>query len=788
MTDRFFAKWSFFEADGRWPLYLVLLFGLLPLCVGQGLLDDFNPNVNGPIRALTVQSDGKVLIGGLFTTVGGVARTNLARLHANGSLDSNFTAGANFAVDALAVQGDGRILVGGAFSQLGGQPRESLGRLNADGSVDGTFNLGADDIVRALLVQPDGKILVGGDFTTLAGQSWPHLLRLNANGSIDTNFVAYTADAVHAIVLQPDGKILTGGHEGYRRLNDDGTMDGGFFLADDSPFMTDVFAVALEPGGSILLGGDFTMAGSAVRTNLARLDFDGVPDWFYEPAMNWQPGMPNPVLALAVQSNGKLLVGGQFNLLSGVPRANFGRLLTNGSIDVAFTPQANGAVRCITVQPDGKVLLGGDFTTVGGQPRNRIARFFPGDDLQFRSASASGQMSLVGTYTNGICTLLTAGEVTGPWRPAKNVYTTNVGASFKITPGISNSFHKALAVELSPGRRGFTNLIESYDLLTTIAGAGGATDDSNKWLSQFENGPATGALLSGPHIALADRAGNVFIADKNAHAIRKVRPDGILVTVVGINVPGNGPDFSTNPATVALNNPNGLWVRGDDTVDILDTDNGKVRVLQTNGILRTLFTVPGGIIIGRGLWVSENETQAYVSSFNTVKKWTFTNGVSDFAGGFSELGNLVVDPGGNLVVTDRNTHSVWRVFSSTNRVRIAGNGTQVNGLGGGDGGLATATGLDGVRGVWFLQSGAFFVCTHRGSQVWYVDTGGFIHLFLNGSRNEVHAGDGTWFWNPFELRVSECRAVTLDRDGNMLLTEHDAGYIRKVKFLRHVFE
>jgi hypothetical protein len=329
-------------------------------------------------------------------------------------------------------------------------------------------------------------------------------------------------------------------------------------------------------------------------------------------------------------------------------------------------------------------------------------------------------------------------------------------------------------------------LVQSYNLLTTIAGAGGATDESNKWQPQFENAPATSALLSGPHIAMADRAGNVYIADKNAHAVRKVRPDGLLVTVAGNNIAGDAPDYPTNATQASLNWPNGLWVRGDGVVYILDLANNKVRKLATNGFMQTLFTVPGGILAGRGLWVSDDESVAFVSSLNTVLKWTATDGLTNFATGFTELGNLVVDPGGHLVVTDRGTHSVWRILSDGTRIRIAGNGTQATtDPGGGDGGGATLTPLDGVRGVWFLPTGAFFVCTHRGSQVWYVDTAGYIHLFLNGYRNDSHAGDGTWFWNVSEWRLSECRAITMDYEGNLLITTNDAGYVRKVQFLRH---
>jgi hypothetical protein len=139
-----------------------------------------------------------------------------------------------------------------------------------------------------------------------------------------------------------------------------------------------------------------------------------------------------------------------------------------------------------------------------------------------------------------------------------------------------------------------------------------------------------------------------------------------------------------------------------------------------------------------------------------------------------------MDPAGRLVVTDRDGHRVYRLDAQGNRTVIAGNGTT---LGGGDGHLATSTALNEVRGVWFLPTGAFFVATHRGSQVWYVDTAGYIHLFLNGIRNGVPTGDGTWFYDPFEARVSEVRAVTMDYDGNLIITENDIGFIRKVQFL-----
>ena len=220
-------------------------------------------------------------------------------------------------------------------------------------------------------------------------------------------------------------------------------------------------------------------------------------------------------------------------------------------------------------------------------------------------------------------------------------------------------------------------------------------------------------------------------------------------------------------------------MRGDGTVYILDTDNSKVRRLDTNGILTTMFTVSGGIVSGRGLWVKDDESVVYFCSGTALRKRVPGN-VTTLNSSFTDLGNIVVDRNGNVIATDRGDHAVYRVTPAGSRTRIAGNR---NTTGGGDGFPALQTGLAEVRGVWLLPNAGYLLATHAGSRIWYVDPAGILHLFLDGLVGGSHSGDGEWFHSP-GLKVSEVRSVTMDRRGNILTVENDVGYVRKIQFLR----
>jgi uncharacterized delta-60 repeat protein len=198
----------------------------------DGTLDpDFNPGADHQVMTFAVQEDGRILVGGEFTMLGGKARSRLGRLHPDGTVDDSFAPGVGGAVpynfpqvNCVAIQPDGRILVGGYFTMLAGQRRNYLGRLFPDGSLDLTFDpdISGDGpehyrAVNSLVVRTDGKILVGGVFTAIGGQACTNVARLNADGTVDADFnpgahaLVSTGALVQALAIQTDGKILMAG-------------------------------------------------------------------------------------------------------------------------------------------------------------------------------------------------------------------------------------------------------------------------------------------------------------------------------------------------------------------------------------------------------------------------------------------------------------------------------------------------------------------------------------------------------------------------------------------------
>lgn len=330
------------------------------------------------------------------------------------------------------------------------------------------------------------------------------------------------------------------------------------------------------------------------------------------------------------------------------------------------------------------------------------------------------------------------------------------------------------------GNISFKELVLTYGQINTIAGTGKfRKKKQNGWKNEFEGIDARKVELSRPHHAIGDKFGNIYIADKDAHAIRKISPQGLIFTVAGVNIAGDDGDQPGPGNKKHLAFPNGIWVSQSGIVYILDLGNSKIRKLDKRGILTTLLKDPEGIKFGRGLWVNEDEKQVYYCSGEKLKVWTPSQGLKTLASGFVMLGNLAVSPQGNLAVTDRGGHKVYKILANGNKIVVAGNGKTDPPK---SGGLATATSLNEVRGIWFHPAGGYFLVTHAGNQIWYVTAQGLIHLFLDGDKKSRPQGDGQQFNTPGP-KISEPRAISIDYQGNIIITENDYGYIRMIKSL-----
>ena len=241
-----------------------------------------------------LQSNGQVLIGGNFTELAYSNHYFIARLNSDGTVDNSFNPGtiAGSAVNAIAVQADGGILIGGTFNEFNayGLVRNNLARLMSNGIPDLTYGATANAAVQAVYLEPDGESLWGGSFTLLANYNRGRIGRLTTGGALDNGFTDQTGanNTVYAVTEDADGAIYIGGVSHLQRchhprrgcgLNSDGTLDGTFNATTNFP-TPQVRCLALQSDGKVLVGGSFTAFNSisvhqsraALRKQLSRPD------------------------------------------------------------------------------------------------------------------------------------------------------------------------------------------------------------------------------------------------------------------------------------------------------------------------------------------------------------------------------------------------------------------------------------------------------------------------------------------------------------------------------------
>jgi uncharacterized delta-60 repeat protein len=351
---------------------------------------------NGEVYVSKVQSDGKILIGGDFTNYNyngyNYYSPYLIRLNSDGSPDFDFAytyhaddAGwmINGGVRTIDIQSDGKILIGGGFDAYsGGTYYYSSGimRFNSDGTFDNTLFVGDgfNDEVLKIIVQPDGKILVVGIFFQYNNTDNWRIIRLNSNGTPDSSFI--TGDGidfddygiVYDMILQPDGKIILGGdfynYNGVEsdyivRLNSNGSYDNTFVTG--AGFNDTVSSLALQSDGKIIVGGDFNYYNNIDLYSgyIVRLGVNGEMD------TRFGYGLDNTVYSLTIQSDDKILVGGSFGDFypydfGTINIDNLVRFQSDCTLDLSFVFDSgvyNGSVLSITLDSDDRIYVGGSF-------------------------------------------------------------------------------------------------------------------------------------------------------------------------------------------------------------------------------------------------------------------------------------------------------------------------------------------------------------------------------------------------------------------------------------------
>lgn len=425
----------------------------------------FNPGsgVNDTINAVAATANNQFIIGGAFTSYNGTSRNRIARINRSGSLDNTFNPGlgADGNVWAVAVQPDGKVIIGGEFTHINGVTRNYLARLNSDGSLDTTFDpsttlngpvyalslpkpslittnrisngvVHEDDVTLNVPANNTGTITVNYDFIETnemqiyyagvliydtgprAGAQQiavpygpggtPITLVVNPSAALPAvgwgyGAVVTSGSSTPQVVAGGDFSVSGQTYKNIARFNVDGTLDTTF----DTGFGADnpIYAVATQPNGKVLAGGNFTHVNNLSMNRLVRFNADGSLDTtgFYPGtgaddtvfcinyANSYAFSIANGTNITVSTSTG-IYIGGQFSSYNGTHRLGFARLYTDGTVNTTFLDttynqfaglpkiysyDAPGVYAC-GVQSDGGIIIGGHFSEVGGGQADKSVR------------------------------------------------------------------------------------------------------------------------------------------------------------------------------------------------------------------------------------------------------------------------------------------------------------------------------------------------------------------------------------------------------------------------------
>jgi uncharacterized delta-60 repeat protein len=636
----------------------------------------------------TITLPDYLYVGGNFTTYKQPIYNRLIRTDLSGSIDTTFNMGTgpSSTVNCMVTQSDGKLLLGGSFSSYSGSSVGNIVRVNTNGTRDTTFvpGVGFTGAVNDIKIQSDGKIIAVGAFTAYSGSTRNRIVRLNTNGTYDTTFNIGTGlnNTANCVAIQSDGKILVGGSTitqysgsligtGSLRINTDGTRDTTY--STGAGFLTNftVYSIDIQSDGKIVVGhGATTYSGSTV-TRLTRLNDNGSVDTTFNPGT-----INSSVYAVKIQPDQKILINGAFTSVSSSTRASLARILSNGQVDTSYVvgtginASSAGFTNVFSLDNSGNVYLGGPFTTYSGSTVNRFVKTTPSGAID--GTFISGSIAFNGQSSAGFNSNVRAVLVSGSNIYMGGDYTTyqapliNYLVKLDNTGAVDTTFN----VGIGPNNT-VTSMVTQSDGKILIAGSAFTTysgSASTRIARINTNGTRDATLISGAGL-------NGVAYDM------KIQPDGKIVAagtfttysgstnnrIVRINTDGTK-DTTFNIGSGSTGNINQLALQSDGKIIAIGaitaysgSSNAGIVRINTDGTKDTTFNMGSGfnttsvlaigiqstgkIIVGGNFGIYSGSTNNYIVRINTdgTKDTTFNIGTGFGANGIVALKVLADD-------------------------------------------------------------------------------------------------------------------------------------------------
>jgi uncharacterized delta-60 repeat protein len=573
------------------------------------------------VRVVSALSSGKVLIAGDFTKVGGLSQNRIARLTSAGATDSSFNigTGANGPIRAMLVQTDGKILIGGDFTTYNGVTRNRIARLSSEGALDTTFNpsTGANAPVHAIALY-ESNILIGGEFTTFNGTARNRIARVTSTGILDSSFDSSRGanGTVHAIAIGNNysyGNIYVGGaftqFGGQTRnrlvmLDSSGNVD--FRFNRGTGFDGPVYALWANKDNyydrGLYVGGDFTSYEGGIRSRIARFNLNSNEMKLDQGFNLWADGSVRSITPDgtngAFSSSYKILVGGDFTLINGAAKNRIARVEISRTAfygdgvyanpELAFNPSPgpNGAVFSTAYFADGRVAIAGAFSQVSGLETPSVARLYGDIGL-----------NLPGTPSSPVTTAVSESQIVLKWSGGAYTTSTHVERSLDgvsgwtgISPSGSPVADRGLTASTTYFYRSRGYNYNGYGLYSAVANA---TTNSAAWTGPGVLDPTASpnSGANGSVYAFAKQTDGKLIAVGDFSQINGITTPRIarLNTNLTVDVtfnPGTGPNSGVKAAVIQ---PDGKILIVGDFSTVAGVSRKYVARLNGDGSLDTAF-------------------------------------------------------------------------------------------------------------------------------------------------------------------------------------------------------